>query len=218
MARKRSEFLKGFGKAFEIFKALTDAVLERGGDDSDVERILISKNLRANLADLIVGAKNPALEVWKTIKLGVGLKTVDAFRSDLRVYGFRISDWARDILGKPAFSAADKETELDLVVVSVAELGFKDGATRKDTYKRAQDIGLELCPAEVGPQLRLQYADQPMNEWLRIGMEPITGSDGDLSVFDVGHVGSGLWLIANVGFPGRFWHADSRWVFVRPRK
>ena len=104
--------------------------------------------------------------VWKTIKLGTGLKTADDFRQALKASGFEIGNWANDILGKPAFTAAAKETEVELVRVSVAERGFKNGATRKDIYQRAQELGLELCPNEVGPQLRLQYKDQPYNEWL----------------------------------------------------
>jgi hypothetical protein len=105
--------------------------------------------------------------------------------------------------------------ELDLVVVSVAELGFPDGATLKDIYAKAKTFDLELCPCEVGPQLRLQYMDQPNGEWLLVAMEPITDSDGDPRVFDVGRGGRGRWLRARYGYPGIVWSGSSRWVFVR---
>ena len=65
MARKRSEFLKGFGKAFEILKALTDAVLKRGGSDQDMERILTSKILRDKLADLICEIVQTAKNIFR---------------------------------------------------------------------------------------------------------------------------------------------------------
>ena len=136
--------------------------------------------------------------VWKTIKLGTGLKTADDFRQALKASGFEIGNWANEILGKPAFTAAAKETEVELVRVSVAERGFKNGATRKDIYQRAQELGLELCPNEVGPQLRLQYKDQQYNEgfasWsqsLRLG--------GGLVVFGVGRVGGDQWLGGGCG-------------------
>jgi len=156
--------------------------------------------------------------VWKTIKLGTGLKTAEEFRRVLRDGEFRLSDWASDILGKPAFKAADEETEVDLVKVTVAELGFKKGARRNQIYERARDLGLELCPPEVGPQLRLQYQDQPNGEWILVAMEPIVDSDGDPRLFIVERIGSELWLSSYWGSPGLFWGADGRWVFCRPCK
>ena len=127
----------------------------------------------------------------------------------------RIGDWVNDALGKPAFMASTEEAEVELVVASVAELGFKDGATLKDIYVRAQDLGLDLCPPEVGPQLRLQYTDQPKGEWLIIAMEPITDSDGDLSLLYVEHDGGGRWLRADYGHPGNVWSGYCRFVFLR---
>lgn len=158
--------------------------------------------------------------IWKTIKLGTGLQNACEFRGALINGYFRIGDWGNDILGKPAFKAANALTEVDLVNVSVAELGFKDGAgaTRKDIYERAIGLGLQLCPNEVGPQLRLQYKDQPKGEYLRVAMEPITGSDGNPDVFEVVHDEGGLWLYGGHGYPDNFWFGYYRFVFVRPRK
>ena len=152
--------------------------------------------------------------IWKTIKLGTGLKTADDFRQVLKKAGCKIGNWGNDILGKSVFTASETEIEVDLVNVSVAELGFKDGATRRDIYERALELGLGLCHAEVSPQLRLQYKDQPMGEWLLIGMELISNSRGGLSVFNVGHDGDGFWLDGYGGYPDDFWD-DHRWVFVR---
>lgn len=157
----------------------------------------------------------PVFKPWKTIKLGTGLQTADDFRRSLKQSGCKIGDWANDILGKRGFAVATKETEVDLVVVSVAELVFPNGATRQEIYQRAQQMGLELCPPEVGPQLRLQYKDQPNGDRLLIGMEPITGSGGNLGVFCVGRDDDELWLYGYDGYPDFFWHGYYRWVFLR---
>jgi hypothetical protein len=128
--------------------------------------------------------------------------------------GLRCS-WANDIMGQPAFMVSQEPTSVELVLMTVAELGFKTGAKRSDIYQRALELGFELCPPEVGPALRLAYADQPKNEWIWIGMEPITDSDGDPSVFDVVRDGDDRWLNASCGHPDYVWGGIDRCVFVR---
>jgi hypothetical protein len=156
--------------------------------------------------------------IWKTIKLGTGLKTAEDFRKALKDNGFNISDRANDILGKAAFKTATEEVEVDLVKVTVGELGFKKSALRDQIYEHAKELGLELCLPEVGPQLRLQYRYQPNGEWVLIGMDPITASGGDLRVFCVGrNSDSGLCLHSPWGSTDSFWNPDNRWVFVRKK-
>lgn len=197
------------------FYRKTSAIAERLNKSLPFDEVMISLQLlHDGLAQSITKFK-----VWKTIKLGTkGLKTADDFRKAIKSAGMSIGDWGNDILGKPAFSVASEETEVDLVNVSVGELGFKRGAERRDIIAKALSLGLELCPNEVGPQLRLQYADQPRGEWLLIGMEPITGSGGGLDVFGVGHDDDELWLSGDCGYADGIWDADDRFVFVRSRK
>jgi len=151
---------------------------------------------------------------WKIVKLGIH-KNADEYRTAIKSAGGRISNWADDILSKPAFTVSDQPTDIDLVLVTVAELGYEKGATRAEIYKRAAEFGLEPCPAEVGPALREQYMDQSKGEWIIVGMEPIVGSYGDPFIFDVEHDANALWLDDNYGGPDDVWDADIRWVFVR---
>ncbi|MDE2021753.1 MAG: hypothetical protein KGI71_02415 [Patescibacteria group bacterium] len=163
--------------------------------------------------ELLVSAAAPRdMTVWKTIKLGT-CKSPDEYRKALKKAGRRIGDWGNDILGKT--DCAQEETEVDLVVLSVKELGFENGAQYKDICAKGVEMGLELCHAEVGPALRLAYGDQPRGEWLRIAMEAITDSDGNRDIFAVGHDIDRLWLYGNYGHPESFWNADYRFVFLR---
>ncbi len=157
---------------------------------------------------------NSQFHTWKNIKLGIGFKTTNEFRNILNGNGIRMDSWADDVLGSSSFKVSPKKTKVQLVKVTVAELGFKNGATRKDIYERAIRLGLQLCPAEVGPQLRLQYKNQPKKEWLPIAMESIRDSGGGLVVFDVVHDGGGLWLRGSNGGPDVFWDGDDHWVFT----
>ncbi len=152
---------------------------------------------------------------WKTITIGTQ-KSVKDLTKALTGNGFRISNWAGDILKKITLAAA--ETELSLVLVSVADLGFTKATRRDAIYDRAKELGLDLVPAEVGPQLRLAYTDQPLNEWMVMAMEPISDSDGGLRVFGVGLNVDGRWLDSYGGSPGRVWNPDDRWVFARRKQ
>lgn len=169
--------------------------------------------------------------VWKTIKIGT-LKTAVDFRKALKKSGIWTNFWAMYMLRKPGFTTSEAEMELDLVVVTVADLMFgsgmwreftlSSGAHHRDIIAKALELGLELCPAEVGPQLRLQYTDQPKGEQLIIGMESITGSDGYSRVFHVNHDKDGHWSVGRLLFGALsrddyFWDRHYKFVFVRPR-
>lgn len=156
-------------------------------------------------------------KTWKTIKLGTGLKTADDFRKALEKTGFNIGDWASISLNNPTFIAATKSIKVNLIKVSVHELGFTKYTPIKDIYARAKLMGLDLCAVEVGPQLRLQYTDQPKGERLRIGMEFIKDatSSNFWFAFDVRHNDDGQWLDGYAD-PG-IWALSDEFVFVRRR-
>lgn len=152
---------------------------------------------------------------WRAVKLGTH-QTVEDLKVAVKTVGHNISDWSNDILGKPEFTISEEQSEQELVKLSVAELGFKNGATRKDIYARANELGLALCPNEVGPQLRLQYKDQPKGGGILVAMEPITDSDGDRLVFSVERNDGGeSWLDAAYGSPDIVWFGSYVWVFTR---
>jgi hypothetical protein len=160
-----------------------------------------------------------AIPVWKTIAIGA-YKGVDAVRAAMETAPCPIAlgDWADEILGRPSFPFSRKPTELDLVVVSVADLGFGDqGAALRDIYVRALASGLELCPAEVGPVLRLNYLDQPPGEFLHVAMRPVARYTGELVDFTLGNGGSDLMLIGGDARPEATLPGVVRLVFVRPR-
>ncbi len=158
-----------------------------------------------------------AWSTWKTIKLGTGIKDGAGFRRAIKSAKMKIDDLAAgDILDKPEFIVSKEPIELDLVLVTVAELGFKHSTAFYNICAEADKLGLGLCPAEAGPQLRLQYIDQPNDECVAIAMHPIWDSYSDLDVFSVGcDVCGGRWLRTCDGRPLSVWGPGHRLVFVR---
>lgn len=165
--------------------------------------------------EAIRNRKHRIFSIWKTIDIGTGLQNVDDFCQAIADIGGKVFKWAKDIMGKSDFTVSQELTKLNLVKVSVADLDFPDGATLKKIYERAISIGLKLVPAEAGPQLRLQYTNQPIDEWLLMAMEPIKDSGGDPLIFHVQHDDDGLWLYARYGHPGLVWHSGRVFVFCK---
>lgn len=147
---------------------------------------------------------------FMTVKLGTHKSNKD-LRKALLAAGLKIGDWGGDILNR--VKVAEKPEDVNIVVVTVAELGFPNGASRAQIYVKALSMGLGLLPAEVGPQLRLQYTDQPLGEWILIGMEPMSDSGGYLIVFGVVRYDDGRWLYGDYGRPDSVWGGNYRWAF-----
>ena len=161
----------------------------------------------------------------------------------------RVSLWSAQALENPAFPVAAAEIPIDIVVVSMLELGFAEGelATLDTIYVRAKQMGLETCPVETAPHLRLQLLDQAdwrtrerLSEFF-VASEPfVLTREGLPKVFSVvrddryphPETGIGLWLIANgtvdagdTEHPHRLFNAsdpegldhEGRFAFVIPK-
>lgn len=138
-------------------------------------------------------------------------------RNALESMGCNVGGQAAEVLARPAFTVRSQETHVELVVLSPAQLGFtSDTVTLASVYERARQLGLELAAAEIGPQLRLQYLDQPMGEFLIIAMEPIKTWSGEPIVLNVANGGAGLILIGQDGRAAAEIPIASRFVFARP--
>ena len=67
-----------------------------------------------------------------------------------------VSLWSRQALENPDFPVIAEEITVDIVVVSMLEMGFaeRELATLDTIYNRAKQMGLEICPVETAAQLR----------------------------------------------------------------
>jgi hypothetical protein len=163
---------------------------------------------------LRTGADAP---VWKRVSIGTYGEEL-ALRNALDQAGCAQGELAEQILARPAFQVSTQKAELELVLLSARNLGIQtETAPLADIYARARMFGFRLAPAEVGPQLRLQYQDQPVGEVLHVGMEPLGTGRGQSVIFVVANGAEGLMLIGQDVAAGVV-PSSIRFLFVRPRE
>ena len=122
------------------------------------------------------------------------------------------------------FTTLAESEQCILTDLSPVDLGFTENPTTTELLdpKRLLEWStanldgyvIELCPAEVGPHLAIQYTDQPKGEVLWVAMERILDPVGHPSVFGVERSDSGgLWLDGDWVYPGHCWPLGHRLVF-----
>ncbi|NIK77691.1 hypothetical protein FHS15_002827 [Paenibacillus castaneae] len=97
--------------------------------------------------------------ITRTVEVG-GL-TKSQLIEKLQQYSILMNESGERLLADDKFTTSDTKYSLQTVELTVGDLGFHDGATTAQIFKRASELGLELCPLELGPHLRLEYLDQP---------------------------------------------------------
>ena len=150
--------------------------------------------------------------VWKTIRIGG--KTMEQLLDAMNTNGFTVSDWAKDIMSKEAFTTLPEVQTINLARAKVRDLGFKKKPTTAELWARIRELGHDLCPAEVGPHLRLQFGDQPKGDYFWVAMEQISASGGCPCVFCVYHGDDVRWLHAGWTDPDDRWGLDFGVAFL----
>jgi len=122
----------------------------------------------------------------------IGVKTKEEINEDLKkrvesnnkTEKIYIDDHTKSMMNQPEFDIVKKPEKISLIRLKVSDLGFTNNATIDEISKEVEKLGLELCPPEVGPYLRLKYEEvfkreQPKDENLKIGMKPICAGSID---------------------------------------
>jgi hypothetical protein len=97
--------------------------------------------------------------VTRTVEVG-GLTKLQLIQ-ELQHQSILMNESAERLFADDNFTTSDRKYILRTIELTVRDLCFPDGATLGEIFKRANELGLELCPLELGPHLRLAYLDQP---------------------------------------------------------
>lgn len=146
----------------------------------------------------------------------------------LREHDVQLNQAAEALFADPRFTTLGARHVIRIAALSVAELGFGEGATYGQLITRALESGLVECPLELGPHLRMQFRNQPdgADEMLKtrgrapagsitVASSPLDGHDETAKGFYLRRAGSVLWLRGYWSSPGHIWSPDAVLVFTR---
>lgn len=147
----------------------------------------------------------------------------------LRERGVHLNEAAEALFADARFTLLVERTLVDLVVISVGELGFAEGATYDELTARALELGWVECPLELGPHLRLQLLDQPEGSSgvaptahrappgsITIASKPLDSAEETPCGFYLRRIDGVLWLRGYRSWPGHVWSPEDVFVFCRP--
>jgi len=133
--------------------------------------------------------------------------------------GFRVYDWARNILNSKDFKPTSGVTT-EIVVLKGILWSDNDRIT-KNIRAEAEKRGLEKPNAEVACLIREKFSDEEieaMGLWWIVAMhEPIEDSDGGSSLLDAYRGGDGQWLYTMYDGPDDRWGSGRGFAFARPQ-
>jgi len=135
-----------------------------------------------------------------------------------------VTEHAEEMMRRERFTTLMRPEIIQLIDLTPADLGFTAAPATSDllnpvllldwSLRNLDGWTVELCPAEVGPHLAIQYKDQPKNESLSIAMNGIPGSHGCPSAFIVARsIEDGLQLNERWVVSTKNWPLNDRLVF-----
>ena len=175
---------------------------------------------------------NPNLSNYRPVtrKVRLGGMSKRGLLLELQKQGIQINKAGKTLFASDTFTTSEVSSILETVEISVADLGCVHGAVINRVHERAFDLGLSLCPIEVGPHLRLQFLDQPEGH---MGHAPSQhrAPPGSITVaslqlmededfpkgFYLRRIEGVLWLRGYCSGPEHIWSPQDKFVFCRPQ-
>lgn len=143
--------------------------------------------------------------------------------------GVQLNAAGRTLFADERFTTSNCTSVWKTIETSVASLGFPGGATFSQFCQKAAEHGLELCPLELGPYLRIDFLDQDEGELgqpqslhaappgsLTVVSQPLTTVDETPKGFYLRKIKGVLWLRGYFSTAEHVWNPQDRLIFACP--
>ncbi|AXX59766.1 hypothetical protein [Vibrio vulnificus] len=152
----------------------------------------------------------------KEWKVELGTLSKDELLFELSKNKINFNAYAVMLFMSQEFEISKERQTIELVKVSVRELGYPEGALYVDILNAAKEKSLTPCALELAPYLRLQYLSQPDGSLLTIASVPPFPDEMYPRGFYLSSNSTGLWLRGYRATEDVLWAPDSEFVFVKP--
>lgn len=164
-----------------------------------------------------------------TRTLHIGGTSTTHLLEQLNAMGVLMNDAARTLFASSLFTTLQQRIALTTVELSVLELGFDQGATFPQLHLRAEQLGLELPPLELGPHFRLLHSTQkeghsgfPVTQnkappgSITIASAPLASDDSFPKGFYLRRIDGVPWLRGYTSSFEHVWSPEDRLMFCTP--
>lgn len=93
----------------------------------------------------------------KNIELTIGGISKECLLQILKANNIQINILGERLLTNHLFQVTNEKQNIELTEISPTELGFKKEPNLRNLIDQAKKLGLQLCPVDVAPFLRLEY-------------------------------------------------------------
>jgi hypothetical protein len=158
----------------------------------------------------------------RVVRIG-GMSKIELM-AELQNRGIQCNDAARALFAHDNFTTSNAVTHVQIVELSISQLGFSRGAKMGQIHNRMCELGLSVCPLELAPHLRLQLLDQPEDSRpsqhrappgsITVASQPPAMDDDSVPKgFYLRRIGNVLWLRGYRCDAAHLWSAEDRFVF-----
>jgi hypothetical protein len=193
----------GIKQAIEATKDRTDEVVP----------LLHAVFLSLRSGQKLVFEPTPAEQAEVFMTLELGLLNLDQLNNQLS-WHMGVSDHAREITRLTGFKLQKKRKLLELVKVSVFQLGFTEPPTYNEICLRAMDLGYSLCPSETAPLMYMAYPARRSR--ILFATLELSDSTGGIGLFEVGNQDIDPYLSVTSAHPNCRFPLDTEFVFTVP--
>lgn len=108
--------------------------------------------------------------------------------------GIQFNTYAELLFENPSFQRLSAPQTFKLVKLKLREMDLDRPTIYDEIVKRAQTLGLQLCPLILAAYLRLEYLDQPEGPYLKIASPKVGETEDEPRGLYLRNLEGTLWL------------------------